>query len=46
MDHKTLLAALIVLAFACLAAAVLWPPQCSSGPSASIGDSMLLVGCR
>jgi hypothetical protein len=41
---------LIILAclaiVACTTIAILWPPRCSTSPSASIGYSMLLAGCE
>jgi hypothetical protein len=36
---------LVVLAFA-VAAIILWPPQCSTSPGASIGYSIVLAGCE
>jgi hypothetical protein len=36
---------LVILAFACVVAVILWPPRCSTSPGASIGYSILLAGC-
>jgi len=48
MDEKqraALIAVACLTIVACTAIAVLWPPGCSTSPSASIAYSMLLAGC-